>query len=261
MVPAVEANQNLPAGDKMSKISPLYQMLNDRLVQYGIFHELLSIDESMVPYYGRHSAKMFIRGKPIRVGYKVWMFGGMNGYPYHLNIYQGKEPGAERAPLSERVRMVDVIASHSCGHDNAVVTVASIWKTHSPLHTVKQRVACQRNGVKQPYLIQAYKGGMGGVDLLDRLLAVYRPTVRGKKWYWPLFANAINVATVAAWRIHCEVEQRALSHLEFRRQVTMCLLRAEMPEQEFRQQRTPTCRMSHLPDIRFDGIIHTLSKD
>ncbi|KRZ65505.1 PiggyBac transposable element-derived protein 3 [Trichinella papuae] len=100
-------------------------------------------------------------------------------------------------------------------HDNAVVTVASNWQTHSPLQTVKRRVACQRKGVKHPHLIQAYNCGMGSVDLLDRLLAVYRPTVRGKKWYWPLFANAINVATVAAWRIHCEGEQRALSHLEF----------------------------------------------
>ncbi|KRZ65504.1 PiggyBac transposable element-derived protein 3 [Trichinella papuae] len=88
-------NQNLSAGDKMSKISPLYQMLNDRLVQYGVFHESLSIDESMVPYYGRHSAKMFIRGKPIHVGYKIWMLCGTDGYPYQLNIYQGKEPAAE----------------------------------------------------------------------------------------------------------------------------------------------------------------------
>ncbi|KRX24551.1 PiggyBac transposable element-derived protein 3 [Trichinella nelsoni] len=63
---------------------------------------------------------------------------------------------------------------------------------------LKQRVACQRKGVKQPHLIQAYNSGMGGVDLLDSLVAVHRPTIRGKKWYWLLFANAINVATVAA---------------------------------------------------------------
>ncbi|KAL1237613.1 Chimeric ERCC6-PGBD3 protein [Trichinella spiralis] len=59
------------------------------------------------------------------------------------------------------------------------------------MYILKQRVACQRKGVKQPHLIQAYNSGMGGVDLLDSLVAVYRPTIRGKKWYWPLFANAI----------------------------------------------------------------------
>ncbi|CAI6371246.1 unnamed protein product [Macrosiphum euphorbiae] len=29
-----------------------------------------SIDESMVPYFGRHGCKQFIRGKPIRFGFK-----------------------------------------------------------------------------------------------------------------------------------------------------------------------------------------------
>ena len=70
----------------MSKISQLYDMLNGNLTKFGIFHEMLSIDESMVPYFGRHSAKMFARGKFIRFGYKIWC---MCGYPYHMKIYQG----------------------------------------------------------------------------------------------------------------------------------------------------------------------------
>ncbi|KRX20557.1 PiggyBac transposable element-derived protein 3 [Trichinella nelsoni] len=63
----------------------------------------------MVPYDGRRSSKIFIRGKPIRMGYKVWILCGRDGYPYHLNIHQGKESASERAPHSERVvtRMVD----------------------------------------------------------------------------------------------------------------------------------------------------------
>lgn len=30
-----------------------------------------SIDEVMVPYFGNHSSKQYIHGKPIRYGYKV----------------------------------------------------------------------------------------------------------------------------------------------------------------------------------------------
>ena len=56
--------------DKMSKISSLQTMPNCNLLQFGIFHELLSVDESVMPYLGRHSAKIFIRGNPIRFGYK-----------------------------------------------------------------------------------------------------------------------------------------------------------------------------------------------
>jgi len=207
-------NQNLKEGDKMSTISPLYQMLNNNLVQLGIFHELLSVDESMVPYFGRHSAKIFIRGKPIRFGYKIWGLCGNDGYPYHLKIYQGKEPTATAqqetlgkivintmvgiitensdalnhelyfdnffssyelmCELAEKdVRATGTIRENRTGgakqkligskelqkkdqgyfdyctdgkvfvakwHYNSIVTTASNWETHSPLHKVNRRV-------------------------------------------------------------------------------------------------------------------------
>ncbi|KRZ09274.1 PiggyBac transposable element-derived protein 3 [Trichinella zimbabwensis] len=81
-------NQKLTKGDKMSKVTPLYDMLNKLLAQFGVFHSLLSEDEpTSVPYFGRHSAKMFIRGTPIRFGYKIWMLCGNDGYPCHMSIY------------------------------------------------------------------------------------------------------------------------------------------------------------------------------
>jgi len=62
-------NSNL-AESKVAKVQPLhvYDQLNSALLQHGFFSCVLSIDESMVPYYGHHGAKMFIRGKPIRSG-------------------------------------------------------------------------------------------------------------------------------------------------------------------------------------------------
>ena len=69
-------------------------------------------------------------------------------------------------------------------NDNSVVTVASNCQTHTPVHEVRRRVKGQRvNNVQQPHLIHAYNQGMGGVDLMDRMLASYRPSIRGKKWY------------------------------------------------------------------------------
>ncbi|XP_070174083.1 piggyBac transposable element-derived protein 3-like [Littorina saxatilis] len=49
----------------------------------------LSIDESMVPYYGRHGCRQFIRGKPIRFGYKFWVLATPLGYVVQLEPYQG----------------------------------------------------------------------------------------------------------------------------------------------------------------------------
>ena len=77
-------NQHLQAGDKLSKVSHMYKFVSNQLIQFGVFSELLSIDESMVPYYGRHGCKMFIRGKPIRFGYKLCYVCGSDGYPYHI---------------------------------------------------------------------------------------------------------------------------------------------------------------------------------
>ena len=88
-------NQNLTEGDKMSKVSPLYEMINTILIQFGVFHEILSVDESMVSYFGRHSAKMFIRGKPIRYGYKIWSLCGIDGYSYHLKNLPRKRAECE----------------------------------------------------------------------------------------------------------------------------------------------------------------------
>ncbi|KRZ71345.1 PiggyBac transposable element-derived protein 3 [Trichinella papuae] len=322
-------NQKLTKGDKLSKVTPLYDMLNKLLAQFGVFHSLLSVDEAMVPYFGRHSAKMFIRGKPIRFGYKIWMLCGNDGYPYHMSIYQGKDEQASKEPLGTRVvmKMVDFISANSAAHahelyfdnfftsydllvkladngmratgtvrqnrvagatasmlsdtalikkgrgsfdyrsdgkvyvakwnDNSLVTVASNWQTHNPVHKSKRRIEGQRRDINQPDLIRSYNNGMGGVDLLDRLSSAYRPSIRGKKWYWPLFVNILNVATVAAWRIHCKATRKSLTHLEFRRQVVLCLLQGDRQEERTRA-RLPAGELSQLPDIRYDGINHTL---
>ena len=57
--------------DKMAKVALLYDSLNESFVKYGFFHNYLSVDESMVPCFGHHSCKMFIRNIPIRFGYKI----------------------------------------------------------------------------------------------------------------------------------------------------------------------------------------------
>ena len=47
---------------------------------------------------------------------------------------------------------------------------------------------------------------MGEVDVMDRLLGSWRPIIRGKKWYWLLIINAINVSL----HVHCAVESKPI---------------------------------------------------
>ncbi len=40
---------------------------------------------------------------------------------------------------------------------------------------------------------------MGGVDRLDQNIAQYRPSIRGKKWYFPIVSYLITVCVNNAW--------------------------------------------------------------
>ena len=57
---------------------------------------------------------MFIRGKPIRSGYKKWCVCGSDGYSYHLSIYSGKSQDTSK-PLRSCVvnAMVDILQDNS----------------------------------------------------------------------------------------------------------------------------------------------------
>lgn len=78
--------------DRGFKIRLLAENLNLKFKQFGIFSKELSIDEQIVRYYGRSSLKQFIRGKPIRFGFKQWMLCcGISGYCFQADLYQGKQ--------------------------------------------------------------------------------------------------------------------------------------------------------------------------
>jgi len=85
----VADNENLPANDRMAKFRPLFNIMNENFLKHFPATRHLSIDESMVPYYGRHSAKQFIRGKPIRFGYKLWSLNTPLSYCVQMDPYQG----------------------------------------------------------------------------------------------------------------------------------------------------------------------------
>ena len=65
-------NNNLNPSDKFSKVNPLFKMIIENCLHF-IPEKNVSIDESMVPYYGRHGCKQYIQNKPVIFGYKLWV--------------------------------------------------------------------------------------------------------------------------------------------------------------------------------------------
>lgn len=83
-------NDTLDGKDRFGKVRPLFEMLNQRFQDFAPHERNHSVDETMVPYFGRHGCKQFIRGKPIRWGYKLWTGATKRGYVVWSEPYQGK---------------------------------------------------------------------------------------------------------------------------------------------------------------------------
>ncbi|KAF2900183.1 hypothetical protein ILUMI_06004 [Ignelater luminosus] len=83
-------NTVLDPTDRMAKVRPLIVALNRLFMDYAPIEQSMSIDESMIPYFGRHGCKQFIHGKPIRFGFKSWVMATRLGYCLQFNLYQGR---------------------------------------------------------------------------------------------------------------------------------------------------------------------------
>jgi DNA excision repair protein ERCC-6 len=95
----VADNLNLTPGDRFAKVTPFAKRLRENFHKYAITEQCLSIDEAMIKYYGRHGCKQYIKGKPIRFGYKVWCINLVSGYLVSFDFYQGKSASIPKTPL------------------------------------------------------------------------------------------------------------------------------------------------------------------
>lgn len=90
-------NSILPANDKFAKVRGYLNLLDSNFRKgfnvIGTSH--LSIDETMVHYYGKHSSKQHIHGKPIKFGCKLWSLATPSGYLVTFMPYEG----SANAPL------------------------------------------------------------------------------------------------------------------------------------------------------------------
>ena len=63
---------------------------------------------------------------------------------------------------------------------------------------------------------------------MDRALSDLRPQIQGKKWYWPLCINAINLLFVYSWRLYEIANNKKVEQREFRRDIVNILLNLVM---------------------------------
>ena len=85
-------NHAADSTDRLYKVRPLISFANKASKKINLKeNDKLSIDESMIAYYGRNAMKQFIRAKPIRFGYKAWCICSSDGFLLNFDVYQGQE--------------------------------------------------------------------------------------------------------------------------------------------------------------------------
>lgn len=115
--------------------------------------------------------------------------------------------------------------------DNRPVTLLSTFIAANPTTQVLRWAKKEKKVVRvsRPNVVAVYNKIMGGVDLLDSLIALYYTKIRSKKWYHPIVFHILDLTLVQVlllYRRDCQPqmpENVRLPLLDFKIQVASCL--------------------------------------
>ncbi|KAJ4440828.1 hypothetical protein ANN_10674, partial [Periplaneta americana] len=147
--------------------------------------------------------------KRIWYDFKFWCGGTSNGYFILLEPYQ------EAGTYSQSITIAK-------WNDNSVVTIATNYDEVFPLRQVGRFSKEKKRRIAVP-LFESYNSHMGGIDRGDQNVSLYRTSIRGKKWYFPIIAHLIDVAEQNAWLLYRRNEEN-VDHLSFQRRVATAIL-------------------------------------
>ena len=90
--------------DKLHKIRPLLDIIQQKIKSSYNPHQEVSIDEAMVGFKGRSSLKQYMLMKPTKRGFKIWcLCDSTNGYTYAIIIYTGASSATENGVLGPNI--------------------------------------------------------------------------------------------------------------------------------------------------------------
>ena len=101
-------------------VRTFYNIINERCLKFRTNSKALSIDEFMLPYYGRNGSKQRIQGKPVCSGYKMCTLAEANGYVIQFDPYSGANSGITYRATSKTwglgevviLKLLDVFPEH-----------------------------------------------------------------------------------------------------------------------------------------------------
>lgn len=100
--------------------------------------------------------------------------------------------------------------------DNKVVTLASSFVDSFPKEKIKRytKETKSRVDVDCPQIVKQYNAHIGGVDLADMLISLYRSNFKTKRWYMAIFSQAIDICVNNSWLMYRKDRQNEKKTLD-----------------------------------------------
>ncbi|KAM4549860.1 piggyBac transposable element-derived protein 3-like isoform 1-T1 [Fundulus diaphanus] len=137
-----------------------------------------------------------------------------------------------------------------------------------PLSTVNRwnKESRRKIAISCPSLIRAYNEHIGGIDLSDMLVHLYKTPAKPRRWYIPLFGYILDLCIANSWLIYKRdcglLNQKLMSLKRFRLAVAHSLNQANKPvPKSGLPSFTSSCtlrpsRSKPQPDVRYDNLGH-----
>lgn len=177
-----------------------------------------------------------------------------------------------RGSMVEKVANIDgVELSLVTWFDNKVVNILSTYVGCHPISTKRRYSKKDKKHIEItcPRAIDVYNYYMGGVDLLDSLLGLYRIQLRTKKWYKKIFFHMIDMCVVNAWILWRRKSEQYMALFDFKLAIAEHLCKVGKSKKRGRPISTPLNSPSTntsnkkrkrqdfpLNSVRSDGIGH-----
>ncbi|KAH9639642.1 hypothetical protein HF086_009095 [Spodoptera exigua] len=102
--------------------------------------------------------------------------------------------------------------------DNKVVTFISSYIDSYPIEKIKRysKESKSKVDVACPQVVKEYNKYMGGVDLADMLISLYRTPLKSRRWYLGIFAQLLDMCINNAWLLYRRDNRPKISLKDFR---------------------------------------------
>lgn len=183
----------------------------------------------------------------------------------------GRGSSDYRIDLNSKMRMLKWFDNKTVILGSNYASIASSTKKRR--WDAKKKEFCN---IDYPDMVRDYNESMGGVDLADMLISLYRVDIQTRKrWYLKIITHCINICNVNAWLLYRRFSEQLqvpkksqLTYLQFIKDVADGLLMAgkqpgRTPGRPKKRSLSPVPKVGKkpmvpkpIPDVRYDGLNH-----